>query len=251
MVETTYHIHGAPRLALLGDFHNGDPRPVLESLRRRRPDIICIAGDVVYGKSQEHGLIVDTQENILPFLRGCAAISPTFLSLGNHDSFLCREDFSRIRDAGVRVLDNAWCRFGDIYVGGLTSHYVLNHRVYFAAHPSADRYIAHGYDPDWVPIRQPDMRWLKHMPEGYKVLLCHHPEYYPILPDSIDLVLSAHAHGGQWRAFGHGLFAPGQGWFPKYTSGVIDNRLVVTRGLTNTTRVPRVNNPTEVVYVIS
>ena len=48
--------------------------------------------------------------------------------------------------------------------------------------------------------------------DGYKILLCHHPEYWslrdPMLRDKrIDLVLSGHAHGGQWRICGRGLFA--------------------------------------------
>lgn len=49
----------------------------------------------------------------------------------------------------------------------------------------------------------------------------------------IDLVLSGHAHGGQIRLFGQGLFAPGQGILPKYTSGVHEN-MIISKGLANT-----------------
>ena len=80
------------------------------------------------------------------------------------------------------------------------------------------------------------------------LLLSHHPEYRPLFPKEISLICSAHAHGGQWRFFGRGLFSPGEGWFPKYTSGLYGNMLV-SRGLTNTASVPRLFNPTEVVYV--
>lgn len=94
--------------------------------------------------------------------------------------------------------------------------------------------------------------------EGYKILLCHHPEYWSLrepylINRHIDLILSGHAHGGQMRIMGRGLFAPGQGWLPKYTSGVYQGEygsLVVSRGLSNTASpVPRLGNPTEVVYV--
>jgi predicted MPP superfamily phosphohydrolase len=87
--------------------------------------------------------------------------------------------------------------------------------------------------------------------EGFKLLLCHHPEYYPryIRERDIDLTLSGHAHGGQWQIVGRGIFAPGQGLFPRYTGGVYEGRLVVSRGLTNTVSVPRFGNPTELVRI--
>ena len=87
---------------------------------------------------------------------------------------------------------------------------------------------------------------------GFKLLLCHHPEYYEryIKPLSIDLTLSGHAHGGQWRFFGHGVYSPGQGIFPKYTCGAYDgSRLIVGRGLGNTVVVPRIFNPPELVVL--
>lgn len=50
-----------------------------------------------------------------------------------------------------------------------------------------------------------------------------------------------------------GLYAPGQGFFPKYTKGVWtgnNGSLVISAGLSNTSAVvPRILNPTEVVYV--
>ena len=69
----------------------------------------------------------------------------------------------------------------------------------------------------------------------------------------IDLVLSGHAHGGQMRLFGHGLYAPGQGWLPEFTSGMYkgeNGSLVISRGLANTASpVPRIFNEQEIVYV--
>ena len=73
------------------------------------------------------------------------------------------------------------------------------------------------------------------------------PKYIKDLP--VDLTLSGHAHGGQWRFFGKGIFAPGQGIFPKYTKGVYENRLIVSSGLGNQTVVPKINNPPEILKV--
>ncbi len=246
--ETVYTLPGAPRLAVLGDFHGGDAVPVLRSLKAHRPDIIAVPGDLVYGAPPETGLLVQEQASILPLLRGCVELAPTFLSLGNHESALREEDWRLIRETGVTVLDNQWTRHGSLWIGGLTSHYVLNLRAYRKAHPAFDPYARRHLDPNWSRLKDPDLSWLSPVPEGYTVLLSHHPEYYPLLPP-LDLVLSAHAHGGQIRLFGRGLYAPGQGWFPRYTSGVHDGRLVISRGLTNTARVPRLWNPTEIVYI--
>ena len=90
--------------------------------------------------------------------------------------------------------------------------------------------------------------------DGYKVLLCHHPEYWslrePWLSEKrIDFVLSGYAHGSQVRFFGRGLYTPGQGWFPKYTGGVYDGKRIISRGLANTAGVPRVFNQLEIVYL--
>jgi hypothetical protein len=94
----------------------------------------------------------------------------------------------------------------------------------------------------------PDTEWLKDSPEGYKVLLSHHPEYFGLIKDYADLILAGHSHGGQIRLFGHGLFAPGQGFLPKYSKGRYEN-MIVSAGLANTTWVPRLFNPTEIVIV--
>lgn len=51
---------------------------------------------------------LETQENVLPFLSGCAAIVPTYLSLGNHEWMLDQTDLETIRTTGITVLDNSW-----------------------------------------------------------------------------------------------------------------------------------------------
>lgn len=64
-----------------------------------------------------------------------------------------------------------------------------------------------------------------------------------------DLITCGHAHGGQVRLFGHGLFAPGQGFWPHYTKGVYGGKMVISAGCSNTAPVPRLFNPTEIVYI--
>jgi len=69
----------------------------------------------------------------------------------------------------------------------------------------------------------------------------------------VDLALCGHAHGGQIRLpLVGGLFAPHQGFFPKYTSGLYregGSAMVVSRGLGESLFPVRLGNPPEVVTV--
>ena len=87
--------------------------------------------------------------------------------------------------------------------------------------------------------------------EGCKVLMCHKPEDYfkHVRGHEIDLVVAGHAHGGQIRIGGRGLYAPGQGLFPKYTHGVIDERLIISAGASNPAKMPRWGNPCEILMI--
>lgn len=248
-------------LALLSDLHNTDPEPVVASLRERVPSLICITGDILYGSRPEGNQSpLEVQKNVLPFLKSCVSLTPTFLSLGNHEWMLDQDDLTALTATGVVLLDNEWvtATVGNekILLAGLTSGYVTDYRRFRAESGSPDRYprqesisgiggAVHARD------HKPETEWLPAFAEqpGYKVLLSHHPEYFPLIPSSIDLILSGHAHGGQWRIFGHAVWSPGQGWWPRWTRGVYDSRLVVSAGLSNTIWIPRIGNPTEIVYL--
>ena len=260
MKETLYTIP-APvslRLALISDLHNRSYGAIIRSLRRRHPDLIMVTGDLLVGYRPEGDqLIMESQKHVLPFLRACVRIAPTYVSLGNHEWIVCDEDLDLIRSTGAILLDNSWIRFGGFVIGGLTSGFVADYRRLRAR--IGGRY----------PVKQkagrmselpPDADWLAEFEQqkGYKILLCHHPEYWSLRAPylarrRIDLILSGHAHGGQIRLLGRGLFAPGQGCMPKYTAGMHKGRygrLVISRGLANTSQpIPRLWNPPEIVYI--
>ena len=66
---------------------------------------------------------------------------------------------------------------------------------------------------------------------------------------TVDLVVAGHAHGGQIRLAGRGVFSPGQGLFPRYTYGVVDGRMVMSAGAGNPVHLPRWGNPCEVLRI--
>lgn len=257
MQETIYTVKGCPvKIALVTDLHQ---RPYLEaerSLRRRKPDIICIAGDFVFGSHSGVLLKVEKSAYVLPFLSTCAELAPSFVSFGNHEWLLTPGDLELIGRTGVQLLDNTWVTHetetAKLVIGGLTSAQVSILRR-LCVIGKVDPYDMNPKAAKLSHQMPPELGWLSGFVEepGYHILLSHHPEYYPkyLRELPIELILSGHAHGGQVRLFDQGLFAPGQGLLPRLTSGVHDGRLVISRGLSNTVRVPRVFNPTELVYI--
>lgn len=253
MVESYYCMDVPCKLALITDSHDQPVLYLKESLEKNRPDVICIAGDFVYGHPPKNGLKMEESTNAMQLIRECVSVAWTCVSFGNHEWLLNDKDIEVIRSAGAVVLDNNWVEKDGVVFGGLTSGGMMNYRKYIKDHKIEDLYIGEFPTPrSFTPI--PDIAWLDdyEKQEGYKVLLCHQPEYYKkyLQGKEIDLILSGHAHGGQIRFGKRGLYAPDQGLFPELTSGVIDNCLVISRGIAKVSRIPRINNPTEIIYIL-
>ncbi len=88
----------------------------------------------------------------------------------------------------------------------------------------------------------------------FSVLLTHRPEPVSAYTGTgFDLILAGHAHGGQVILPGllNGLYAPHQGWFPKYAGGRYrfgNQTMIVSRGLSKYVK-PRVFNRPELVVI--
>ena len=248
MKITTYQLNTPKlprslRIALVADLHNRAPDEMLGAVASLSPDLICIAGDLTEAlDGTEEGKLA----NGFAALDALCRIAPTFYAPGNHEVGashrhlrkypptpdrvrITRENLARITESGACFLDNTHTTWQGIAIGGLGTG--LLHE---------------GGKPDLDALQ--DFFSLN----AYKILLCHHPEYYAkFLHDKdVDLVLSGHAHGGQWRFLGRGVFAPDQGILPKYTSGMHDGKLIISRGTANTGGIiPRLFNPREVVCI--
>lgn len=216
-------------IALVCDLHHRPYNECLRACLAANPDVIMISGDLMSSLSSKRPETLEKNRRGYDFLRAAAKERPTFYSLGNHEGRADDENIKKIAETGAVLLDDSFTEYGGYLIGGLSSGFKRPKTF------SVDEEFLHRFASL----------------DGYKILLCHHPEYYPkfIKELDVDLTLSGHAHGGQWRFFGRGIYAPGQGIFPKYTSGVYDGRLVVSRGLANCEKIPRIFNPTEVVTV--
>ena len=209
------------RLAVAPDLHSGSFDDVLEEFGRC--DAVLIPGDLVDRHRQDN-------ENARQFLEIVPGIVPVFYSVGNHENkYIYRDEWlQQVKQSRVTLLDNESTDFHGVRIGGLSS----------------------------TRNRTPDIAFLEmfEQEDGYRLLLCHHPEVYRdyIAGRKIDLTLCGHAHGGQIQFFGRGLYAPGQGLFPKLTHGLHDGgKMLVSRGMTNAAkpRVPRINNPCELIIL--
>jgi predicted MPP superfamily phosphohydrolase len=105
-------------------------------------------------------------------------------------------------------------------------------------------------------LRQIEAAGEQRSDEIYSILAIHVPnDVESYLHYGFDLMLSGHTHGGQIIIPGllNGLYAPGQGLFPKYGGGCYDfgkQALIISRGLTKRPYwLPRLGNPPELCFV--
>jgi len=232
MKISTYNIvaevDGGKRFVFISDLHGYNNNKILNEIDKLEPQCVLIGGDMVHNdKNFRHGI---------DFLRLCAGKYPTFCSLGNHEMKVGKDIKALIRESGATLLDNEYAEFCGVKIGGLTTGYAIGEKQGRSKRtPRPNVEFAERFSRE----------------SGCKILLSHHPEYYErYLKDlNVDLILSGHAHGGQWRFFGRGVFAPGQGLFPKYTWGMYDNKLIVSRGIGNHMLIPRINNCAEIIAI--
>ena len=231
-------------LCQVSDVHNearGEGNAaLLRALREAAPDLICITGDFLDSRRTDLDFALELAGQL-------AEIAPAVYVTGNHEARL--KDLSALEAGlaarGVQVLRDDWtplARGGEeIALLGLDD-------PGFAA--GEDWTLAEGLDQTQARLSA----LLAQAGDRFSLVLSHRPELLPAYADAgADLVLSGHAHGGQVRLPGiGGLFAPGQGILPRLTSGVHargETRLVVSRGLGNSSFPLRVFNPPEIVTV--
>lgn len=234
------------RAAVVSDLHGRSADGILRLLDTLGPDIILAPGDIIElrAKGHPHGV---------SFLLHAAEIAPTYYSTGNHDKTLSSREIQTLESAGVSVVNDRT----EIFTKGAAKLNITGLPSAFRSDGVKDKSTTvfnmlscAGIPEKFLMIDRNRLKSFEKL-DGCKLLLCHHPEYYDsfVKPLDIDMVCSGHAHGGQIRLFGKGIFAPGQGFFPKYTSGIYDGRLVVSRGLVNHSHAPRLFNPTEIIML--
>ncbi|AQQ55310.1 metallophosphoesterase [Planococcus lenghuensis] len=225
--------------------------PVLEKVAAAEPDAIFITGDLVDADRFK-------LEPVLTLLNGLSEISDVYFVTGNQEISKDRaeEVLSALKRTEITILENEkakWNREGEtVYIAGIHDP-LMDISTY---DPLIDVNFRNQEIEYSKRARDYTRESLEEVPftDDFTFLLTHRPEMIEEYAETpADLVFAGHAHGGQIRIPGiGGLFAPGQGFFPELTEGVHefgDIRLVITRGLGNSSFPLRINNRPEVTVV--
>ena len=229
------------RIAHVSDLHNAEMgknnEKLLTMLRDADPDMIAITGDLVDSRNTDI-------EVALQFVREAVKIAPCYYVTGNHEARISEYDELKagMEAAGVTVLEDAQT---DI---SLTGEFIT---LIGVNDPSYQTDYLFG---DSETVMNTKLEELHSEKDGFTILLSHRPELFDTYADQgMDLVLSGHAHGGQFRLpFIGGLVAPNQGLFPEYDAGIYtegNTNMFVSRGVGNSILPFRINNRPEVILI--
>ena len=249
-LETTYYSYKAEqlgaefdgyRIVQISDLHNAkfgkNNQKLVDRIRECEPDIIVLTGDLV---DSNHTNV----DRAVQFVDEIVKICPVYYVTGNHEYWLEKSEYDELMDgligAGVVILDDQVVEISrgdakfrlvgldDKSLADGTLRTLLNN-AQNVAHEDSEK-------------------------KEFTVVLAHEPQYLDRYAGTgVDLVLSGHAHGGQFRLpFVGGIVAPDQGFLPEYTAGeyyMNGTEMIVSRGLGNSVIPVRLFNYPEIVCV--
>ncbi len=247
------------RIVQLTDIHSvrneKQGQLIYEKTKAQEPDIICITGDLVDSKYYAiHGVGGETLT--IALIQRLVELAPVFYVYGNHEMILLddpqRNAFKvALEEAGVNIINNEVIALkkesgdGKMHIAGIQDPSTLYKDPRFNEFDTNGERMEAMLDMVMEGIAE----------EDFVLMLSHRPEYLELYDQyEIDVCLSGHAHGGQFRIpFVGGVYAPGQGFWPKYTVGVYETEdlaLYVGTGIGNSVIPVRVFNPPEILTIV-
>ena len=219
------------KIIQLTDLHESifgeNNQKLIEIVKLQSPDIITITGDMINSDTEDIQMI-------LYLIKELNKVAPIYFSLGNHELQNKYKDeiIREVENAGAIVLEETYkdinVNGNNLRIGGVYDYVISN-----------------------MDKSKSTYKFSQELDDSndFKLLLSHIPDSYVLWTGfemiKPDLVLSGHYHGG--------LFAPEQGYFPKYDAGKYDidgNDVIISRGLGTSSKVPRINNIPEVSLII-
>lgn len=239
-LETTHYTYETEQLGVdldgyqivqISDLHNAkfgkNNQKLVDRIRECAPDMIVLTGDLV---DSNHTNV----DRVVQFVDEIVKICPVYYVTGNHEYWLDTSEYEKLMDglvsAGVVILDNQVVK-------------ISRWDAKFRLVGLDDKSLADG-----------TLEALLSDEKELTVVLAHEPQYFARYAGTgVDLVLSGHAHGGQFRLpFVGGIVAPDQGFLPEYTAGeyyMNGTEMIVSRGLGNSVIPVRLFNYPEIVCV--
>lgn len=228
------------KIVIVSDVHNAEfgvnNSWLIRQIKKESPDIIAITGDLVDSSKTDIEIAGKLVHQLVE-------IAPCYYVTGNHEAWLG----SQYQELENILLDESVVTLHDNAVPLTKDHETIQ--------------LVGLDDPDFTDRDasiQASMLESKinsmNLSGSYCILLSHRPEAFDAyVTENMDLVLSGHAHGGQFRLpFVGGIIAPNQGLFPKYDAGMYSENnttMIVSRGIGNSIIPVRLNNRPEIVSV--
>lgn len=260
-LETTHYTYEAEQLGVdldgyrivqISDLHNAkfgkNNQKLVDRIRECAPDMIVLTGDLV---DSNHTNV----DRAVQFVDEIVKICPVYYVTGNHEYWLDTYEYEKLMDglasAGVVILDNQVVEIsrGDakFRLVGLDDKSLADGTLEALL---SDESIRNNQAEQKEEIADNEDSGEKEL----TVVLAHEPQYLARYAGTgVDLVLSGHAHGGQFRLpFVGGIVAPDQGFLPEYTAGeyyMNGTEMIVSRGLGNSVIPVRLFNYPEIVCV--
>ena len=249
-LETTHYTYAAEKLGVdldgyrivqISDLHNAkfgkNNQKLVDRIRECEPDMIVLTGDLV---DSNHTNV----DRAVQFVDEIVKICPVYYVTGNHEYWLEASEYDELMSgltrAGAVILDD---QVVEISRGDAKFRLV----------GLDDKSLADGTLGTLLNNAQ-NVAHEDSEKKEFTVVLAHEPQYLARYAGTgVDLVLSGHAHGGQFRLpFVGGIVAPDQGFLPEYTAGeyyMNGTEMIVSRGLGNSVIPVRLFNFPEIVCV--
>ena len=226
------------KIAQVSDLHNHPwGEKLIEKIKIETPDIIVITGDLVDSSKTDFDIA-------LQFIKEANEIAPIYYVTGNHEAWI--EDYNILQEqlinSNVHMMDDN----SSFITIGASKIQILG----IQDPDFVERVNAENIQGEIIHVKLNEI-----LDQDYfNIVLSHRPEHFKqYVSVGADLVLSGHAHGGQFRIpFIGGLVSPNQGFFPNYSEGLYHSNntdMVVSRGLGNSIIPIRINNPPELVII--
>lgn len=206
-------------------------KKLIKKIKELNPDIITITGDMINSDTSNF-------DELILLIKELKNICQVYFSLGNHEheNKNTNDIIKNIESSGAVVLESNYkdiiVNGNHIRIGGIYEYLVSNMKK------KSSYLFAQEFNNS----------------NNFKVLLSHVPDSY-VLWDGFkvinpDLVIGGHYHGGLIRIpFIGGVFAPEQGYFPKFDYGkynINGHDIIISSGLGTSSKIPRINNRPEI-----
>ena len=273
---------------LQGACFGNDNMELLGRVSDTKPHLIVFTGDLVDRRMQvnkgfELGASNSFEaeatkdfEAAIDFIKNLRMIAPTFFSYGNHELAFSQDIVRALREklenTGVVVLDGT-SHIENVKIRKLPDDKLRdesrrnddtasrNVEVLLTDFPERLLMVEgrnrtkknSDVDQDVLKSAVEEIKQKRSESQcDISILLAHEPQFIEEYSSaSYDYIFSGHAHGGQIRLpILGGLFSPGQGILPKYTSGVHNagnGKMIISRGLGNSSFPIRVFNRPEII----